>query len=76
MAEYHVIVKTFKLEEGISDASGEEINDNFLRILMKLISEVKEELKHPSLKPGCEIISHELTKVGNHLTASFIIREP
>ena len=76
MAEHFVVVKTYKAEEGFEEMTSDELRDNILRILNKLIAEVKEELKKTDLKPGSEIISHEITRIENRLVVSFIVREP
>jgi hypothetical protein len=72
MAEYNTVSSCILLKHDIENATVEEIGESVNQALYQAVQTTAKELKAQG--GGWNIISHELTKLGNNLIVSFLLR--
>ena len=73
--EYTFLVETVAITPGIADLSPDEFSQELATGLGHLGQSMTKSI--PTLpKGGWEIVSHSVTRIDRHLTATFLIRRP
>jgi len=73
--KHGVMVQTIKLKPGIEDASADEVSQSLLPAWNSVVQKASKGLD--ILEGGnWEFVSHDLSRIGPHFIATFVIRRP
>ena len=72
MAEYNTVSSCILLKHNIENATAEEMGESVNKALYQAVQSTAKELKAQG--GGWKIISHEITRLGNNLIVSFLLR--
>ncbi len=73
MAEYGMVITSVDLKPGIETAPGEQVAQSLTIVLQKVVGSTSKAVEKLE-GGGWGIIAHDLTKVGNNLLVSFLLR--
>ena len=73
MAEYSVAVGCINMKLHMKDATSEEINLGLTKALGDIVQKMFKDIKSAN-GDSWEIVPHELTKLGNKLVVSSLLR--
>jgi hypothetical protein len=72
--EYGMMVQTLTIKPDMEDTSEDDVSKAMTNGLGQVLHKVSTGLKNLPNAKDPEIISHNLTRVGNHLIVSFLFR--
>ena len=73
MVEYSVAVGCINMKPNMENATSKELNLGLTKALGNIVQKMSKDIENAN-GGTWEIISHELTKIGNKLAVSFLLR--
>ena len=72
--EYGMMVRTFEVKPSMEDATANEISNEMVKELGKIMQPIAKALTSlPEGKRG-ELLSHNIVRIGSHIIVSFLFR--
>ena len=74
MAEYGLIVQTIDIKPDMEDATADQLSQSMAMNLNTVVRSAATGLGNLPGGGNGEILSHNITRIGNHLVVSFLFR--